>query len=80
MGSQNDTWKQWIQSHNPSPLPSGYIQIHFHVHETLKKSQEKYNEMHDQHRVEKTFKVGDRVWLHLTKERLQGLGNNVKEL
>ena len=55
-------------------------QIHLHVHETLKKSREKYNEMHDQHRVEKTFKVGDRVWLHLTKERLQGLGNNVKEL
>ena len=44
------------------------------------KSHEKYNERHDQHNVEKTFKVGDRVWLHLNKERLWGVGKEIKDL
>ena len=30
--------------------------------------------------VEKTFKVGDRVWLHLNKERLQGPSKKIKAL
>jgi hypothetical protein len=50
------------------------------VQETLKKSQERYKARHDQHRTEKTFKVGDRVWLQLNKERLQGLGKKIKAL
>jgi len=45
--------------------------IHIWVQETLSKSQEKYKVNHDQHRTEKSFKVGDRVWLQLNKERLQ---------
>ena len=53
-------------------------QIHLQVQETLNKSREKYTARHDQHRVEKTFKVGDRVWLHLNKERLQGPSKNYK--
>lgn len=48
-------------------------QIHLHVQETLHKSQE-YQARHDQHRIEKSFKMGDKIWLQLTKERLQGLG------
>ena len=49
-------------------------QIHLQVQETLKKSQKKYKARHDRHRIEKTFKVGDKVWLHLNKKRLQGPG------
>jgi hypothetical protein len=35
-------------------------QIHLQVQETLKKSQEKYKARHDQHKIERTFRVGDR--------------------
>jgi hypothetical protein len=55
-------------------------QIHLQVQETLQKSQEKYKARHDQHRTEKSFKVGDRVWLQLNKERLQGPGKKIKAL
>jgi hypothetical protein len=55
-------------------------QIHLQVQETLKKSQERYKARHDQHRIEKSFKVGERVWLQLNKERLQGLGEKIKAL
>lgn len=34
--------------------------IHLQVHETLQKSQHKYKARHDQHRIEKSFKVGDK--------------------
>jgi len=44
-------------------------QIHIQVQETLQKSHEKYKARHDQHNIEKSFKVGDRVWLQLNKER-----------
>ena len=43
------------------------------------KAHEKYKEIHDRHDVEKTFKVGDRVWLQLNKERLWG-GKEIKDL
>ena len=56
-------------------------QIHLQVQETLKKSQAKYTARHDQHRTNKSWKVGDRVWLpRLNKERLQGPGNKIKAL
>jgi hypothetical protein len=55
-------------------------QIHFQVQETLNKSQEKYKARHDHHRTEKTFRVGGRVWSLLNKERLEGLGKNIKAL
>jgi hypothetical protein len=45
-------------------------QIHLQVHETLKKSQEKYKARHDQHKIKRKFRVGDIVWLQLNKERL----------
>jgi len=41
-------------------------------------SREKYKVRHDQHRTEKFFKLADRVWLQLNKERLQGLGKKIK--
>jgi hypothetical protein len=50
------------------------------VQETLKKSQKKYKARHNQHRTERSFRVGDRVWLQLNKKRLQGLGNKIKAL
>jgi hypothetical protein len=36
----------------------------------LQKSNAKYKKRHDQHRVPHQFQVGDKVWLHLQKERL----------
>jgi hypothetical protein len=44
--------------------------IYLQVQDMLKKSQEKYKARHDQHRTEKAFKVRDRVWLQLNKERI----------
>jgi hypothetical protein len=44
--------------------------IHLKAQETLKKSQEKYKARHDQHKIERKFGVGDRVWLQLIKEIL----------
>jgi hypothetical protein len=46
----------------------------------LKKSQEKYKAKHDQHITEKSFKVGDKVWLQLNKEILQGPSKKIKAL
>jgi hypothetical protein len=36
----------------------------------VKKSREKYKAQLDQHKIKKTFKVIDRVWLHPNKEWL----------
>jgi hypothetical protein len=38
----------------------------------LQKSNAKYKQRHDQHRVPHQFQVGDKVWLHLQKEHLTG--------
>ena len=35
--------------------------IQTNLHETLKKSWERYKANHDQHRIEKTLKLGDKV-------------------
>jgi hypothetical protein len=42
------------------------------VQDILQKSNAKYKQHHDQHRVLHKFQVGDKVWLHLQKERLTG--------
>jgi hypothetical protein len=42
------------------------------VQDILQKSNEKYKQRHDQHRVPHNFQVGDKVLLHLQKERLTG--------
>jgi hypothetical protein len=42
------------------------------VQDILHKCNDKYKKHHDQHRVPHKFQVGDKVWLHLQKERLTG--------
>jgi hypothetical protein len=46
--------------------------IHQHFQDILQKSNDKYKQRHDQHRLPHKFQVGDKVWLHLQKERLTG--------
>jgi hypothetical protein len=54
--------------------------IHLQVHHTLRKSQEKYKARHDQQKIERKFIVGDRIWLQLNKERLEGPSKKIKDL
>ena len=44
------------------------------------KLQEKYKARHDQHKTKKSFKTGDRVWLQLNNERLQGPSKKINAL
>jgi hypothetical protein len=46
----------------------------------LQKSNAKYKKRHDQHRVPHKFQVGDKVWLHLKKERLIGPHRKLRPL
>ena len=46
--------------------------IYQQVHDILDRANAKYKQWHDQHRVQHKFQVGDKVWLHLQKERLAG--------
>jgi hypothetical protein len=46
----------------------------------LDKSQAKYKARHDKHRVDHQFQVGDRVWLHIRKERLKVEGKKIKPI
>ena len=50
------------------------------VHDILEKSNAKYKQRHDQHRVPHKFEVGDKVWLHLPKEHLTGAYRKLKPL
>ena len=43
-------------------------------------SHDKYKQGHEKHRVDHHFQIGDRVWLHLSKDRLQGKGINLKPI
>lgn len=45
-----------------------------------KKAQAKYKERHDKHRMQRTFQVGDSVWLYLEKACLQGPNKKLKPL
>ena len=51
--------------------------IHQTVQDQLEKIQGKYKARHERHRVDHNFQVGDEVWLHISKERLQGEGKNM---
>lgn len=55
-------------------------QIHLKVKEQLEKSQAKYKARHDKHRREHKLHVGDKVWLYLSKEKLQGQARKFKPL
>ena len=46
--------------------------IHQQVQYILNKSNDKYKQCHDQHRVPHKFQVGDKFWLHLQKKCLTG--------
>jgi hypothetical protein len=54
--------------------------IHLQVQETLKKSKENYKARHDQRKTERTFSVGDKVWLQLNRDRLNGPIKKIKAL
>jgi len=70
--------------HNEEERAKNFIErirlIHQKVKEQLEKSQAKYKERHDRHRVDHKFQVGDQVWLHLSKERQHGKGKKLKPL
>ena len=55
-------------------------EIHQAVQEQLERSQAKYKERHDKHRVEHSFQVGDQVWLYINKDRMQGEGKKLKPI
>ena len=54
--------------------------IHQQVQEQLEKSQGKYKERHDKHIIDHKFQEGDEVWLHISKERMQGKGKKMKPI
>ena len=54
--------------------------VHQIVQGQLENSQSKYKVRHDKHRIDHDFQVGDKVWLHISKERLQGGGKNLKPI
>lgn len=55
-------------------------QIHLKVQEQLETSQVKYKMRHKKYRVDHKFHMGYHVWLHLSKERLQGLAKKLKPI
>jgi len=56
----------------------GKIQlIHHTMQEQLEKSQSRYKARHG---IDHKFKVGDEVWLYISKERLQGEGKKLKPI
>ena len=42
------------------------------VYKFLEQTTQKYKQRQDEHRTPHNFQVGDKVWLHLQKEHLQG--------
>lgn len=54
--------------------------VHQKVQEQIEKNQGKYKARHDKHRQDHKFEVGDKFWLHINKERLQGEGKKIKPI
>ncbi|XP_059070907.1 uncharacterized protein LOC131861613 [Cryptomeria japonica] len=54
--------------------------VHQEVEAQLEKSQAKYKARHDKHCIDHHFQVGNRVWLHISKERMQGEGKKLKSI
>ena len=50
------------------------------MQEHLESSQDKYKGRHEKHRVDHHFQVGDQVWLHISKDQLQGEGRKLKPI
>lgn len=55
-------------------------EIHQGVQEQLEKSQAKYKARHDKHRMEHSFQVGDQVWRHISKDKMQVEGKKLKPI
>jgi hypothetical protein len=55
-------------------------QVHQAIREQLEKLQAQYKARHEKHRVHHYFQVGDRVWLHISKDRLKGEGKKLKPI
>ena len=53
---------------------------HQTVQDQLGKSQSKYKARHEKHHVDHKFQVGDKIWLHISKDRLQGGGKKLKPI
>ena len=51
--------------------------IHQEVQEKLENSQSWHKTQHDKHRVDHQFQVGDKVWLHINKDRMKGEGKKL---
>ena len=73
-----------IEGHSDIDKARSFIeriqQIHQQIQEQLEKSQGKYKERHDKHRVDHKFQEGDEVWLYISKERMQGEGKKLKPI
>ena len=50
------------------------------MQEQLEKNQSNYKARHDKHRVDHKFQVGDKFWLYIRKEILQGEGKKLKPI
>ena len=46
----------------------------------MEQTTKKYKQRHDQHKTPHNFQVGDKVWLHLQKEHLQGPHRKIHHL
>ena len=48
--------------------------------EQLESIQSKYKERHDKHWIDHHFHIGDRVWIHINKDRFQGEGRKLRPI
>eukprot|EP00253_Pinus_taeda_P031869 PITA_31869 len=73
-----------IEGHSDIDKAHSFIEriqrIHQQIQEQLEKSQGKYKERHDKHRVDHKFQEGDEEWLYISKERMQGEGEMLKPI
>lgn len=54
--------------------------IHQEVQEQLEKSQARYKARHDKHQVDHQFQVGNKVWFHISKDRMKGEGKKLRPI
>jgi hypothetical protein len=70
--TQKDSSHVHPETHKATKFIERIQHIYQQVHEILQKANVKYKQCHHQHRVPHQFHVGDKVWLHLQKQRLKG--------
>ena len=73
-----------VDGHHDADKTLNFIEriqaMQLEIQEQLEKSQAKYKARHDKHQIDHQFQVGDRVWLHITKERMKGEGKKLKPI